>query len=365
MQSHLSHPKLLLLPVLLLLISAIACNIPSGDGDLTTPTQNVTQAYQTVEARLTQAIAETSAITPSITPTLAEDSTPTPTQNTALTPAPPTSTSPPPTSAQTPVKACDLAAPGSPIDVTVPDDTVMAPGQAFTKIWRLQNAGDCTWTKEYAVTFFSGEQMGAPASVLLRGNVLPGQSVDIAVDMVAPTKPGKYQGNWKLRNASNVLFGIGPGGNAPFWVRIIVEESATVSVTPTTAVATLTPTATQPPVHASGTVNLNPGDRIDLDTLGVNSGSGEDLSYESDAEGKHPLIPLADALIGRYGENPPTLALCQQANLGNTPLVMENLPIGTYLCYRTNQGLIGRARLTGFNVDNYILTLDLTTWSLP
>lgn len=365
MQSQLFHPKLLLLPFFALLASAIACNLPSGDGNLTTPTQNVTQAYQTVEARLTQAFAETLAVAPSTTPTLEEAANPTATQNAPLTPALPIPTSPPPISTQTPLKACDVAAPGTPIDVTIPDDTVMAPGQAFTKIWRLENAGDCTWTREYAVTFFSGEQMGAPPSLPLGGDVLPGQSVDIAVDMVAPIKPGKYQGNWKLRNASNVLFGIGPDGNAPFWVRIIVEESATASVTPTSAIATLTPTITQPPVHASGTVNLKPGDRIDLDTLGVNSGSGEDLSYESDAEGKHPLTPLTDALLGRYGENPPTLPLCQQANLGISPLAAENLPIGTYLCYRTNQGLIGRARLTGFNVDNYILTVDLTTWSSP
>ncbi len=365
MQSHQPPRKLILLPFLVLVVSAIACNIPSGDGDLMTPTLNVTQAYETVQARLTQAAAETSAITPSTTPTQTQVASPTPAQTTPLTPAPPTSTQPAPTNVQPPGKLCDVAAPGSPIDVTVPDDTVMAPGQAFTKIWRLENAGECTWTREYAVTFFSGEQMSAPASVPLRGDVLPGQSVDIAVDMVAPTKPGKYQSNWKLRNASNVLFGIGPGGNSPFWVRIIVEESATASVTPTTAVATLTPTATQPAVHASGTVNLNPGDRVDLDTLGVNSGSGEDLSYESDAEGKHPLIPLGNALIGRYGENQPTLALCQQANLGNTPIAVENLPIGTYLCYRSNQGLIGRARLTGFNVDNYIVTLDLLTWALP
>jgi hypothetical protein len=43
---------------------------------------------------------------------------------------------------------------------------------------------------------------------------MPGQTVEITVDMVAPLKPGTYQGNWKLRNASNVLFGIGPNGSA-------------------------------------------------------------------------------------------------------------------------------------------------------
>lgn len=365
MQTHPLSKKTILLPLIALIASSIYCNMPPGDTSSSTPTQNVTQAYQTVEARLTQAVAETSALTPSTTPTQGEASAPTPTRNTTISPAPPTSTQPAPTSTKPPAKSCDQAAAGNPIDVTIPDDTVMTPGQTFTKIWRLENVGDCTWTKEYAVTYFSGEQMGALASVPLRGEVLPGQTVDIAVDMVAPTQPGKYQGNWKLRNASNVLFGIGPGSSSPFWVRIVVEASATASVTPTTPAQTLTPTATQPAVHASGTVSLTPGNRVDLDTLGVNSGSGEDLSYESDAEGKHPLVPLDTALIGRYGENRPTLALCQQANLGSTPLVVENIPMGTYLCYRTNQGLTGWARLTGFNVDNYVVTLDLLTWAQP
>ncbi len=143
--------------------------------------------------------------------------------------------------------------------MSIPDDTVVQPGQAFTKIWRLVNAGTCTWTKDYSVTYFSGEQMGAPANVNLRGDVPPGQTVDIAVDMVAPKEPGKYQGNWKLKNLSNVLFGIGPSGGSPFWVRIMVGESATASPTASTGTPTVTTSATPPTVIASGSANLFPG----------------------------------------------------------------------------------------------------------
>jgi hypothetical protein len=112
-------------------------------------------------------------------------------------------------------------------------------------------------------------------------------------------------------------------------------------------------------------VTINPGDNIDLDTLGVNSGNGEDLSYESNPDGKHLLVPLDDVLIARYGENQPTLALCQLASLADSPITVEEVPTGTYLCYRTSQGLPGMARLSEFNIDNYALTLDILTWSLP
>lgn len=351
--------KLILLPIALLASSMIFCNMPGASGDQPTPSINVTEAYQTVEAKLTQAAAE-------FTPTVLS---PTPSQAATTTSAPGITISPitptPPSSTQAPANTCDVAGAGSPIDVTVPDDTVMQPGQAFTKIWRLQNVGTCSWTQDYAVTYFSGEQMGAPASVPLRGRVEPGQSVDISVDMVAPLQPGKYQGNWKLRNASNVLFGIGPGGSAPFWVRIVVAEVTTASPTASSPTPTSTATATPPSVLVDGRVTINPGSKIDLDTLGVNSGDGEDLSYESNTDGKHLLVPIGDALIARYGENQPTQALCELASLSDTPISVEEVPLGTYLCYQTSQGLPGTARLSEFNIDNYALTLDIVTWSLP
>lgn len=354
--------KLILVPGMLLVTSMAFCNLPFGS-NAPTPTMNVTQAYQTVEAKLSQAVSQPPATTEQATATTTPTSGPNPSSTSDRPPAPTASTAPP--STQPPSQSCDRAAAGNPIDVTVPDDTVMQPGQTFTKIWRLENAGTCTWTNQYSVTYFSGEQMGAPVNVPLRGDVKPGQTVDITVDMVAPIQAGKYQGNWKLRNASSVLFGIGPGGTSPFWVRIIVEETPTASPTAGTATPTLTPTSTPPPVLASGRAFLNVGDKIDLETLGVNSGSGEDLSYESDTDGKHPLIPLVGTLIGQYGNDQPTLALCQQANLSPAPIIIDELPVGTYLCYRTNQGLPGWARIVNLNIDNFILTLDLLTWSLP
>jgi hypothetical protein len=127
---------------------------------------------------------------------------------------------------------CDQAGAGKPIDLSIPDDSQLLPGQAFTKVWRLQNVGSCTWTKEYSVALFSGESLGAQPSVSLPGDIPPGQTVEISVDMIAPLAPGKYQGNWKLRNPSDEWFGIGPDGSAPFWVRILVVELPSTATEP-------------------------------------------------------------------------------------------------------------------------------------
>jgi hypothetical protein len=363
--SSINSVKRLLLYRRYLLLAGVlvlaGCNMPESGASLS-PTMNVTQAYQTVEARLTAGVA----LTPSFTaqPEGGDLEPPSDTPTATLTPGPATATSGAPTSTSPPSQKCDQAAPANPIDVTIPDDTQMQPGQSFTKIWRLQNQGTCTWTNQYAAVFFSGERMEAPPVVSLAGEVSPGQTVDISIDMVAPEEPGTYQGNWKLRNASNVLFGIGPNGSAPFWVRIVVVPTPTETPTPATTTPTMTPTST-PPVQTSGQVALTPGDLLDLDSREVNSGAGQDLSYESDPEGNHLLVPQSSALIGVYGSDRPTMDDCLSADMAAVSITVEMVPSNAYLCYRSGQGLPGRASIANFDIDTFTLTLDILTWSLP
>jgi hypothetical protein len=91
-------------------------------------------------------------------------------------------------------------------DVTIPDGTDFDPGTGFTKVWRLRNSGTNTWTPGYAIAFFGGAQMSGPAEVPLTGNVSPGDTVDVSVDLVAPDSGGTYQGFWKMRNAAGEFF---------------------------------------------------------------------------------------------------------------------------------------------------------------
>lgn len=113
-------------------------------------------------------------------------------------------------------------------DVTVPDGTTYAPGTTFRKTWRLKNIGTCTWTTSYALVFDSGERMGAPTAVNFPTNVAPGQTVDLSLDLTAPSSAGHYFGYWKLRNAGGTIFGIGSTANKAFWVEIYVGSSAGV-----------------------------------------------------------------------------------------------------------------------------------------
>ena len=344
--------KFLLLVIGVAAMSLAGCNMPARA--TASPTLDVTQAYQTVEARLTEAISRTPTISPTLpVPTSTRAGT-TPTATLlveTLTPALPTAPS-----------GCDQASPGVPIDVTIPDDTVMRPGEAFIKTWRLQNIGTCTWTSNYALVWFSGEQLDATQAVPLSGTTESGQSLDISVEMKAPNTPGTYQSWWKLRNPSGALFGIGPNSDAGFWVRIIVEGEPITTGTPTateTSGPTLTPTVG---VQVSGSATLQNTNLYDLDRNEINNGS-EDLSYE-EIDLKYILIPVENTLLGVAGLNEPGIATCQDMNLTSEPLTVDSL-VGNYLCYQTNMSLPGWLYINSIDPENGNLNVEIYTWLVP
>jgi len=111
-------------------------------------------------------------------------------------------------------------------DVTYPDGSNVGMGTAFTKTWRIKNIGTCTWTTSYALVFSSGEKFGANNFVSMPGNVGPGQTVDISVQLTAPNQGGRYKGYWMLRNASGTLFGVGNSGEEAVYVDVNISGYA-------------------------------------------------------------------------------------------------------------------------------------------
>ncbi|MEW5718710.1 MAG: NBR1-Ig-like domain-containing protein, partial [Chloroflexota bacterium] len=89
-------------------------------------------------------------------------------------------------------------------DVTVPDGTNWAPGQAFNKIWQVRNTGTCTWSG-YQLVFASGEAMTTNSTAAIPATA-PGATADILVPMTAPSSTGAHAGQWRLQSPSG-LFG--------------------------------------------------------------------------------------------------------------------------------------------------------------
>lgn len=107
-------------------------------------------------------------------------------------------------------------------DVTVPDGTVMEPGQMFYKRWRVQNVGSCTWRPDYKIQYYGGLQMGAPYTNNLGGYVDPGMYINLWLKMYAPPQGGSFRSEWIMLDSSGTSFGIGEFYDEPFYVEIIV-----------------------------------------------------------------------------------------------------------------------------------------------
>jgi len=203
------YRKLLLL--FLVLATVLACGpfTPGGPQSAATLNALYTSAAETLGAMSTQA-AITLTSQPRATSTLSIAS-PSPTLFSTFTNVPPIQ----------PIAKCDAAS--FVMDVTYPDGAIVGRGSAFTKIWRIKNIGTCTWTTSYAIVFISGEKFGAPIAVAIPANVGPGQTIDLPLNLTAPNVDGRFRGNWKLRNASGLLFGVGTSGDSNFYVDVNVS----------------------------------------------------------------------------------------------------------------------------------------------
>lgn len=326
---------------------ASACRQSEEATEIVVP--DATELHQTAVYLTTQDAARTQTALPAPTITPVSSWTPEPTIDRTR-PAIQTPTS---------AAACNQAAAGHPFDITIPDDTILAQGESFSKTWRLENVGSCTWSRAYTVIFFSGNSLNAYQTHALADEVAPGQAIDVTVDMVAPTKTGVYQSNWMLSDPDGNLFGIGPNGDAPFWVRIEVSDAVT-------STPTLSPTTTVTPVaYREGSVTILDGDRFDLDaaTLNPSNQATVDLSYAYGGSPQYLMTPMNGALWAVYGLDEPGYGECNGLSLTDNAIGFDDVPEGTYICYQTSGALTGRLMVD--NATGESLALDYLTWSIP
>jgi hypothetical protein len=123
-------------------------------------------------------------------------------------------------------------------DVTIPDGTIVAPGETFVKTWLIQNNGTCKWTANYVISFASGDEMDGDTTEIDQV-VSPGESAEISVTMTAPEDTATYTGYWRMANEDGEEFGVS------VWVQVVVSDDAdTITPTYTSTSYTYTPTST-------------------------------------------------------------------------------------------------------------------------
>ena len=135
-------------------------------------------------------------------------------------------------------------------DVTIPDNTVLTKGQTFTKTWRFLNNGKCNWTG-YSIAFFAGDRMGSPDKISII-DTPAGKTVDVSVDLAAPSADGSYTGFYVLKNSKGETLPIGI--EQSFWLKILIGNAvAAPAATPVTSGGTVV----VPTVNVKGPASCN------------------------------------------------------------------------------------------------------------
>ena len=110
------------------------------------------------------------------------------------------------------------------VDVNIPDNTVMTPGQDFTKTWLIKNIGSVAWGAGYKLVYSysnpPGEKMSGQAQPLTAA-IAPGEEVQVSVNFKAPTLPGTYTVYWTMQNAAGIAFQ--GNDNKVLYVQIVVQ----------------------------------------------------------------------------------------------------------------------------------------------
>lgn len=111
-----------------------------------------------------------------------------------------------------------------------PDDTILLPGAFFRKTWTFLNTGTCTWDKSYSLVFWDGERMGGLVSYPFFDIIEPNETLDISIDLQAPSAEGTAIGYWRLKTPWGVDFGVGQL-NTSFYVQIGVSAKPKYGIT--------------------------------------------------------------------------------------------------------------------------------------
>ena len=101
---------------------------------------------------------------------------------------------------------------------TVPDGTVINPGEVFSKSWTFRNIGTCTWDTNYRMVYVSGDPMGGAHEIPFPGYTAPDDLMTITLPLTAPQDEGEHRGDWQIQNDLGAkLYDV--------WVEITVEET--------------------------------------------------------------------------------------------------------------------------------------------
>lgn len=145
-----------------------------------------------------------------------------------------------------------------------------------------------------------------------------------------------------------------------------LPKTATPTRTPTrtiTPTATRTPTQPPPVTHSTGLLTIQQTYLADLDAGTITTAASADIWFQAATATQRYVTPVNGARIAKVGTTLVGQGSCAAAPLSNARININDLPVGSYVCARTNQG-----RYSQFQINAAVgpspgkLVIRYTTW---
>ncbi len=91
-------------------------------------------------------------------------------------------------------------------DITIPDGTLVEPGEILDKRWLVENSGSCNWDDRFSLRFIAGSNMtDQPEYALFPAR--SGTQAEIRILFTAPQELGIHRSAWQAYDPQGEIFG--------------------------------------------------------------------------------------------------------------------------------------------------------------
>lgn len=102
-------------------------------------------------------------------------------------------------------------------DITIPDGTIVEPGETLDKRWLVENSGTCNWDHRFSLRLIAGLNMGVETEMSLFP-ARSGTQSEVRIQFTAPPDPGAYRSAWQAQDPQGNFFG------DPIFIEVVVPN---------------------------------------------------------------------------------------------------------------------------------------------
>ncbi|WP_339133713.1 MAG: hypothetical protein WGN25_13490 [Candidatus Electrothrix sp. GW3-4] len=119
----------------------------------------------------------------------------------------------------------------------------------------------------------------------------------------------------------------------------------------------------RPETFSTGQLDVQQTYTFDLDRGRISDGNNIDIWFQAETRDRLYLVPRNGARIAVGDRSNRGYAGCSRARFSNDRVSLRDIPVGSYVCARTNEGRISQFRVNNIsNGRSKILSLGYTTW---